>query len=132
MLVEPLWLNLEFLIHAHDEQLELFGGEHGLIDIGLVDSALNGPRQTFNFEDEDDLLTLAVKLGVGIARNHGFIDGNKRTGVVAMLTFLEVNGYRLEMKNDQTLGRLFESALMHQLTEADLVGMLYDRLVEMN
>jgi death-on-curing protein len=130
--VEPLWLDLEFIEYAHTEQLELFGGEHGVLDIGLVDSALNAPRHTFHYKDEDDLLVLAVELGVGIARNHGYIDGNKRTGVVAMLTFLAINGYAIDMRNDRTLGRLFERVIERKMEEADLVAMLYDRLEELD
>lgn len=131
MPVEPRWLELDDLLHINREQIELFGGEHGVIDIGLIDSALNRPRNSYHYQGEDDLLSLTVQLGVGIARNHGFVDGNKRTGVVAMIAFLNANGYDLRMRNDRTLGRLFESVLVRETSEADLVAALYPRLVEL-
>lgn len=130
MPAEPRWLELDELLQINREQIELFGGEHGILDIGLIDSALNAPRNTFLYAEEDDLLVLAVQLGVGIARNHGFVDGNKRTGVVAMIAFLNANGYDLQMRNDRTLGRLFESVLVRAASEADLVASLYPRLVD--
>jgi death-on-curing protein len=129
--VEPRWLQLDDLSYINQEQIELFGGEVGVIDFGLVESAYYAPQNTFHYEDQDDLLVLAVQLGVGIARNHGFLDGNKRTGVVAMIAFLEANGFTLEMRNDKTLGRLFEACIARKLSEGDLVAMFHRRLVEM-
>ncbi|HEX3676978.1 MAG TPA: Fic family protein, partial [Sphingomicrobium sp.] len=69
---------------------------------------------------------LAVRLGIGIAENHGFVDGNKRTGAVAMIEFLALNGAWLHMPNDYRLGRLFLMALGKQLTEAEFCDLLYD------
>lgn len=132
MLVEPFWLDLDELIYINQEQIELFGGELGILEIGLIDSACHAPKNTFFYKEEDDLLVLAVELGVGIARNHGFLDGNKRTGVVAMIAFLNANGFDLEMRNDRTLGRLFERVLERKLSESDLVAMLYERVVELD
>ncbi|GAC1577184.1 MAG: hypothetical protein NVS3B5_09160 [Sphingomicrobium sp.] len=71
------------------------------------------------------MLNLAVRLGKGIAQNHGFVDGNKRTGASAMLSFLALNGYFLDMPNDTTLGALFESTVAGRMTEADLADDLY-------
>ena len=79
------------------------------------------PQNMFHYEGVDDLLVLAVRLGVGIAKNHGFVDGNKRTGAVAMIEFLEINGYFLDMPNDTTLGAVFEAAVTGRLTEEELV-----------
>jgi death-on-curing protein len=118
---------LDDLIESNQEQIILFGGEHGILDLGLVDSALHNPRNLYEY-GEDDLLVLAIRLGVGIARNHGFVDGNKRTGVVAMIELLRLNGYDLIMKNNRTLGRLFEATLVKKITEEDLAAMLYRRV----
>lgn len=132
MPVEPDWLDLDDLQYIHDEQIELFGGENGVLDVGLIESAFYAPQNTFHYDEEDDLLVLAVELGIAIARNHGFIDGNKRTGIVAMLAFLNKNGFDLEMRNDQTLGRLFERVIEGRLSDADLVALLYTRMVELD
>lgn len=66
------------------------------------------------------MLTLAVRLGIGLAMNHGFVDGNKRTGAVAMIAFLALNGWRLDMANDETLGRWFEAVIEGRMSEAAL------------
>lgn len=132
MLVEPRWLELDDLLYINQEQIELFGGELGILDTGLVESACYAPQNTFHYDEQDNLLVLAVELGVGIARNHGFLDGNKRTGVVAMVAFLNANGFDLRMPNDKTLGRLIERVLQHNMSEEDLVAILDDRLVELD
>ncbi|MEA3053764.1 MAG: death on curing protein [Sphingomonadales bacterium] len=117
---EPLWLDLAELLKAHEEQIARFGGSAGIRDIGLVESALARPQQLYFYESQEDVLTLAVRLGVGIALNHGFVDGNKRTGAVAMIEFLALNGWRLEMANDGTLGRWFEAVIEGRMSEAGL------------
>lgn len=87
---EPLWLNEAVVVAMHDEQLALFGGPSGLRDMGLLQSALERPRNKFLYEGAD-LARLTAALGYGIARNHPFIDGNKRTALLAMYTFLGIN-----------------------------------------
>jgi death-on-curing protein len=66
-----------------------------------------------------------VRLGVGIAENHGFVDGNKRTGAVAMLEYLAINGHFLDMPNDTTLGALFEATVSGRMTEEELAEDLF-------
>ena len=80
------------IVHAiHDEQLVIHGGSAGVRDIGLLESALNRPRNKWNYE-EAELPELAAAYGYGIARNHPFINGNKRTALLTMYTFLGING----------------------------------------
>jgi death on curing protein len=122
---EPLWLDLDGVLKTHEDQIELFGGAVGVRDLALVESALARPQQLYHYNGEVDVLTLAVRLGVGIAQNHGFVDGNKRTGFVAMLEFLGINGYVLAMPGDTTPGVLFEAAVMGDITEAQLIEDLY-------
>lgn len=117
---EPLWLDLDGLLKAHEEQIARFGGGAGIRDIGLVESALARPQQLYFYEGEEDLLALAVRLGVGIALNHGFVDGNKRTGAVAMIEFLALNGFSLVMPNDGRLGHWFEAVIEGRMSETDL------------
>lgn len=128
---EPRWLTIDEVLVIQAAQIKVGPGLPGLIDVGLVDSAVNKPLNRFRYEHEDDLLLLAVRLGVGIARNHGFHDGNKRTGMVAMIAFLAVNGYDLIMNDDTLLGRMIEACLTHDMTEEqmaeDLDGFVYDR-----
>ena len=124
MPAEPVWLDINEIIETHEEQIELFGGPPGTLDLGLVESALDSARNLYEYEGETDVLTLAVKLGVGIARNHGFVDGNKRTGAMALLQFLAINGYYLTLDNDTRLGRWFTLTVAKRSSEADLVAAL--------
>lgn len=76
---EPLWLTYRDVLAIHDEQLRAFGGLAGVKDDNLIHSALASPRNTRLYEGEEDILSLAIRLCVALAKNHGFVDGNKRT-----------------------------------------------------
>jgi death-on-curing protein len=88
---EPRWLATRLVIAIHDEQLAIHGGSQGLRDASLLDSALDRPRNKWAYE-QADLASLAAAYGFGIARNHPFVDGNKRTSLLAIYTFLGLNG----------------------------------------
>jgi death on curing protein len=76
----------------HEAQIAEHGGSLGVRDEGLLESALARPRQIFTYEDEPPLTRLAAAYGFGIAKNHPFVDGNKRTAWVVCATFLAING----------------------------------------
>lgn len=80
---------------VHDQQLTLFGGTTGLIDEGKLESALFRPINIANYNSDASLADLAAALGYGIAINHPFIDGNKRTAFIVMAVFLEINQVKL-------------------------------------
>jgi death-on-curing protein len=92
-MTEPLWLPVDLVQDIHSEQLALYGGPEGLRDAGLLESALMRPVNRFAY-GETDLAALAAAYAFGIARNHPFIDGNKRVAFLAMMTFLRLNGIR--------------------------------------
>jgi death on curing protein len=87
---EPIWLDVEILIDLHAEQLALFGGPDGIRDQGMLESALGRPVNKFSY-GEDDLAALAAAYAFGIARNHPFVDGNKRAAFGALIVFLGLN-----------------------------------------
>jgi death-on-curing protein len=87
---EPIWLDVEILIDLHAEQLALFGGPDGVRDQGMLESALGRPIDKFTY-GETDLAALAAAYGFGIARNHPFVDGNKRAAFGAIIVFLGLN-----------------------------------------
>ena len=89
-----IWIERSVLLAVHDEQLAEHGGAVGLRDEGLFDSALARPLNQAAYGDPD-VADLAADYGVGLAKNHAFIDGNKRTAFVAVELFLVLNGYRL-------------------------------------
>ena len=79
----------------HSEQLAEHGGSDGIRDITLLDSALAKPLIVFTYPDQPDIFRLAASYAFGIARNHAFVDGNKRTALVVSLTFLSLNGWEI-------------------------------------
>ncbi|MCC7020707.1 MAG: type II toxin-antitoxin system death-on-curing family toxin [Ardenticatenales bacterium] len=93
---EPAWLKREWVDALHFQQLKRFGGAYGVRDDGAVESALARPRNRLAHDDASDLAALAAEYGFGLARNHGYTDGNKRVAFLAMAVFLELNGLRLE------------------------------------
>ena len=89
-----VWLDPKVLLAVHEEQLAEHGGASGTRDIGLFESALARPENLAHF-NSPDMSDLAAAYGCGIARNHPFIDGNKRTAFVAVELFLQLNGFAL-------------------------------------
>jgi death-on-curing protein len=94
------WINPDVLLAAHDEQLEEHGGATGIRDRGLFESALARPRNLAAY-GEPDAAELAAAYAFGLARNHAFVDGNKRTAFVALELFLVLNGYELTAEDAQ-------------------------------
>jgi len=89
-----LWLSRELIQAVHDEQLSEHGGATGLRDAGLLESALARPLNLAAY-GQPDITDLAAAYAFGLARNHPFVDGNKRTAFVAMELFLSLNGVEL-------------------------------------
>jgi death-on-curing protein len=87
---EPEWLTADMAVAIHDEQLAIFGGPARLRDMALLESALDRPRNKWAYE-QAELPELAAAYAYGIARNHAFVDGNKRTALLAIYTFLGIN-----------------------------------------
>ena len=100
------WVNRQVLLLLHDESLAEHGGANGLRDEGLLDSALARPLNLSLYE-APDAAELAAAYGVGLAKNHAFVDGNKRAAFLAVGLFLAINGYRLHATQvDATLTML--------------------------
>jgi death on curing protein len=91
-----VWVLDEAVLAVHEEQLAEHGGLVGIRDLGVVNSALAQPRNLVSYDGCEDLARLAAAYAYGIARNHGFSDGNKRTALVTMDLFLMLNGYELK------------------------------------
>jgi death on curing protein len=89
---EPLWIEEREVVAIHDRLLALHGGASGLRDRGLLESALARPRQHHAYADSSDVVERAALYTAGIVRNHPFVDGNKRTGFVIGVLFLELHG----------------------------------------
>ena len=94
------WLSLAMVQAIHDEAVYLFGGLGGVREQSLLESAIDKPRNKLAYEPESTLCELAATLGVGLARNHAFNDGNKRTALLSTRAFLFLNGQVLEPQEE--------------------------------
>lgn len=88
----PQWIDLAVVLAIHEQQIAEHGGSLGVRDIGLIESALGRPQNLLRYSNPD-IFDLAAAYGYGLAKNHGFIDGNKRTAYVVTRLFLILNGY---------------------------------------
>ncbi|MEP6715063.1 MAG: type II toxin-antitoxin system death-on-curing family toxin [Terriglobia bacterium] len=107
---EPIWIDEREAIAIHDRLLALHGGAVGLRDRGLLGSALARAEQYFAYSKSSDLIDMATACTAGIIRNHPFVDGNKRTGFVAGILFLELNGYKFIASEEAAAQAVLELA----------------------
>jgi death-on-curing protein len=98
---EPNWLTYEQAIAAHSAQLRRYGGAAGLRDEGALRSALDRPVNKWHYENAG-LPELAAAYAFGLAKNHPFVDGNKRIAFIAMVTFLRKNGIAFRPEQAQS------------------------------
>ena len=104
------WIDKRALLLLHDESLAEHGGAAGMRDEGLLDSALARPLN-LNAYGTPDFADLAASYAIGLAKNHAFVDGNKRAALLAAGLFLHLNGYRLSVSQaDATLTMLAVAA----------------------
>jgi death on curing protein len=94
-MTEPTWLSRAFLDSLHADQIREHGGAQGVLNTGMIESALARPVDKWHYGAERDLFNLAAAYGFGLAKNHGYQDGNKRTALMAMYVFLDANGLEL-------------------------------------
>ncbi len=97
---EPLWIEERDALAIHDRLLALHGGGVGLRDRGLLESALARPRQHHAYAKTPDMVEMAALYTAGIVRNHPFVDGNKRTGFVVGVLFLELQGFQFKASEE--------------------------------
>jgi death-on-curing protein len=116
---EPIWIDKPEVLVAHSRQLAEHGGSDGIRDETLLDSALAKPRNVFAYADLPTLPMLAASYAFGIARNHAFVDGNKRTALVICEGFLRLNGLRLVAPPEEKY-LTFLALAEGSLTEEDL------------
>jgi death-on-curing protein len=95
-MIQPRWLSVDEGLRLHDIQILRYGGQPGIRDRGLLESAVLRPRNKHYYEQLEDIIDLAAEYAVAISGNHPFFDGNKRTALHAMAVFLELNGLSLQ------------------------------------
>lgn len=122
MSAEPVWLPKNVILRVHERQIEIHGGLSGVRDEGLLESAMARPLNAYSY-GETDLCMLAALYGKGIIGNHPFADGNKRTGLVAIELFLELNDLSLTADDDHVLAVIL-SVASGDMSEAELADWL--------
>jgi death-on-curing protein len=121
-----IWVTVEVARAAHAEQLAEHGGGAGVRDERLLESAMARPRNLASY-GQADAAALAAAYAYGIARNHPFVDGNKRTAAVVSETFLILNGYRLDA-SDAELVVAFVELAAGELSEEELADWFRERV----
>ena len=125
-MTEVVWLTTELVVAFHDEQLRIFGGPEGLRDVGMLESALGRPMNKYAY-GEVDLADLAAAYAFGIARNHPFVDGNKRAALLALIVFLGLNGVEFDVPEPEAAVAI-QSLAAGALSEDELALWIRDRL----
>lgn len=125
---EPRWLSLDEVFVAHERQLAKFGGASGLRDEGALESALGRPLNKWAY-GETDMVALAAAYAYGIARNHPFVDGNKRVSFIAMVAFLRLNGIRFAPPQAEATAIILGLAA-GEISEDGLVRWVRDSLAQ--
>jgi death on curing protein len=124
---EPRWLTEATLLEIHAQQIERYGGAHGVLDENVVLSALARPINRWSYDETAGLADLAAAYLVGFARSQGFNDGNKRTGLACALVFLALNGAPLHVPAAE-LYALTMAVANNQADDAAVAAYLRDRL----
>jgi len=119
---EPRWLPKDLILAVHNRQLAEHGGAAGVRDEGLLESALARAQNLFAY-GESDAAALAAAYAFGIAKNHPFVDGNKRTAYVACELFLAANGYDLSASDEECLAMMLGLAA-GEVDEAEFAAWL--------
>lgn len=123
-MVEPQWITESVVVYIHDDQIAQHGGSYGILNANLLASALARPRNLYGYEGVTSLTRLAASYGYGLAKNHSFVDGNKRTAFQVMFAFLRINGLSLDAPEPEVViimqqlafGKISELALSQWLS----------------
>ncbi|HHA18763.1 MAG TPA: type II toxin-antitoxin system death-on-curing family toxin [Methylophaga sp.] len=118
---EPAWLLPEVVISVHQMLLAEHGGTSGIRDEAILDSALNRPQQLFTYGTKVSIFDLASSYCYGLAKNHPFVDGNKRVALTIAAIFLEMNGYSLNAPEADAAVTI-EQLAAGNLTETELAN----------
>jgi len=124
--IEPVWLDADIALAIHDRQLAEHGGPSGVRDHGLLESALAKPVNKWGY-GENDLCALAAAYAFGVARNHPFTDGNKRTAWVLTRTFLVLNDCQLAFDREEAITTV-QSLAAGELSEEELALWFRDHI----
>lgn len=113
-----IFLDVETVEALHHQQIVRFGGSPGLRDAGLLESAVLRAQQRAYYDSGATVAAIAASLGWGLIKNHAFVDGNKRIGLVSLVSFLKLNGYVLPVSTDEQVALIWKAAA-GEITEGE-------------
>jgi death on curing protein len=119
---ESRWVSRVIANAMHAEIVRTLGGLHGIRDKGLIESALDRPRNLFAYSPTADLADLAAAYGFGLTKNHGYVDGNKRTAFQVMFVFLDLNGFTIVAPDEADVVRIMLGVADGAVSESDLAA----------
>jgi death on curing protein len=125
---EPFWLDRVFLEAIHAALLREHGGQLGIRDSNLIESALARAKNKWEYEPESDLADLAAAYGFGLVKNHGFLDGNKRIAFMAIYVFLAMNGRELKASETEVVN-IITGAADGSIVEDELAAWIRNNLI---
>jgi death on curing protein len=129
-MIEPEWIEEQVALACHREQIGEHGGGDGVRDMGLFQSAMARPQNFFHYNQVTSLTRLAAAYAFGIAKNHAFIDGNKRTAYVVARAFLVLNGFDINATREEKY-MTFLSLAEGKLTEDQLADWFESKIIKL-
>lgn len=124
-MTEPRWVLDEVVVSVHRMLIAEHGGGSGIRDKDLLESALARPRHLFSYEPQSTIFELAAAYGFGLAKNHPFVDGNKRAALAVAAIFLELNGFSLVAPEPEAV-IVIEQLATGDLSESELAKWIGD------
>jgi death-on-curing protein len=125
---EPCWLDPDGIVRLNERLVALTSEPHCLVSRSLLESGCGRAQNRWLYEHEEDVAVLATELLFGIARNHPFLQGNKRTGFAAMIGFLAANGYRFLLQDDTDCADYIIAVLEGRATEESFADILRHKI----
>ena len=119
-MIEPLWLDMHDVCAIQGEILAESGGTPGILNEGALESTLNKPKNLYHYGNDVTLYELAASYGYGLVKNHCFVDGNKRVALIAVYTFLSINGIELTASEVDAASFFLELAASMTTQEEDM------------
>lgn len=115
---EIVYITLEEILVIHEDQIDRYGGSHGIRELHLLESAIFRPQTTFSGEDlYPTIFHKAAALLHSLVLNHPFVDGNKRTATVSLIVFLELNGFSLKIDNKKLVKIILSVSIKEKTVE---------------
>ncbi len=123
-MTDPTWIDAQDALALHERLLSIHGGAEGLRDLALLESALARPRQLLAYAETSTLVELVAAYTFGLVRDHPFVDGNKRTGFIVGVLFLELNGRAFTATEEEATQAVLALAASN-MDEADYAAFLH-------